>query len=151
MSRPLGLALVLALLCAACGDDGPTSSAADAMRAAGTYDVTIEAGGKTDPDVMYVSVGTNGTVLLNFLHSFSQLRGIIAMGGAVTLLSQAVQVEHATGKLDGAGGGTGTFSADGMVSLKVDVSSSGTSDAGVVAGDGGPLRVTYTITGTKRP
>jgi hypothetical protein len=143
----LGLALLVATA-AACGDDSTTGG--DIAKVIGAYSVMIEANGKTDPDTLNITAGSHGSILLNYVHSFSQMRSTYGLAGNVTVLSQPMQVQHATGTLSGTGGGKGTITADGMIDLTVDLAASGASaDAGTTV-DGGAVRVSYHITGMKQ-
>lgn len=133
----------------ACGGEELTGG--DAKKVSGSYEVTIEAGGESDNDLMTISPGSNGTVILSFVYGFSQLRSLLSPTNKLSVVQQAVRVQHATGIVDGTGGGTGQVNPDGTVTLKLDVTTAGPSkvDGGVDV-DGGASRVTYNVSGTKQ-
>ena len=74
---------------------------------------------RTDSDVMTVSAGSDGDILLTFVAGITTdisgpnpdgLRGLLKATD-VTLAAQPAHVDHSTGSLDGSISGTGTFTS----------------------------------------
>lgn len=144
----LGLSLV-ASTWSACG--GEELSGGDPKKVQGTYAVSIELGGKTDNDTLTISPGSGGTVILSFVFGFSQLRSLLSPTNKLSIVQQAVRVQHATGIVDGSGSGTGQIAPDGTITLKLDVTTAGPSPVdGGVAVDGGATRVSYNVSGMRQ-
>ena len=108
-----------------CGGSSATSSTKDVI---GSYMVMITNTdvNRTDSDVMTVSAGSGGDILLTFVAGITTdisgpnpdgLRGTIK-ATEVTVASQPAHVDHSTGNLDGTISGTGTFKTD-SVDLKM--------------------------------
>jgi hypothetical protein len=77
---------------------------------------------RTDSDVMTVSAGSDGDILLTFVAGITTdisgpnpdgLRGLLKATD-VTVAAQPAHVDHSTGNLDGSISGTGTFTSGTM-------------------------------------
>jgi hypothetical protein len=138
---PSALVLAAALV-AGCGSNTPTGMP---MAVLGTYDVQVEANGKTDAGiVMTALIGSNNTVVLEFTAGISSIRCSIAGSTMLTLPRQTIDVDHASGPASGTATGGGTISADGTVDIGIDLVTAG---YGTDAGSGAPVH--YHITGKK--
>jgi hypothetical protein len=141
------------LLCAciisycAVASSGCDSSAAG-KAVIGSYSVMISSMGKSDPDVMTVSPGTDGKLLLTFVAGVTTdvgavnangLRADFADSSKVSLASQPVHIDHSTGSVSGLVTGDGVLNGDGSC----DVTLHFANDSGV----GGTQD--YEISGTK--
>ncbi len=105
----------------AIASSGCNSSAAG-KELLGTYGVMISSMGKSDPDVMTVSPGTNDKLLLTFVAGVTTdvgavdangLRADLKSSSTVSLVSQPVHIDHSTGSVSGTVTGEGTLSGDG--------------------------------------
>jgi hypothetical protein len=96
----------------------------------GSYSVTVamvSPAGPTDPDVMTVTQGRNGTLLLTFEAGIStdpsdtNYNGLVASGdpGSLNLASQPVHIDHPSGRLDGTLTGSGKINSDGSCDVKL--------------------------------
>ena len=113
----------------------------------GTYEVQIEAFGKTDPDLMSVSAGSADTVLLTFVSSFGKVRSSVIGSTGLSLPRQKVKVPFPTGAADAQVTGGGSISAAGEVDVTLVVRVSGfTAPDGGAGMDSEP----YYITGTRQ-
>jgi hypothetical protein len=110
-------AVLLGLLFTACGGD----SSGEAKMLVGSYTVMISSDGKSDPDVMTISQGTHGDILLTFLAGITTdamgpnpngLRAGLS-GPNVKIDPQPCHIDHSTGNLDGTVSGMGTIMTDG--------------------------------------
>jgi len=114
----------------------------------GTYSVMISANGKSDPDVMTVSPGTDDKLLLTFVAGITTDVGAVNANGLradlmdsskVTLAAQPVHIDHSTGFVSGTVTGEGTLNGDGSADLTLHFT--------VESGVGGAQD--YTIAGSK--
>jgi hypothetical protein len=131
--------------CAIASSGCGSSSAGKAIE--GTYTVMIASMGKSDPDVMSVTPGTNDQLLLTFVAGVTTDVGAINANGLradlkgsskVSLAAQPVHIDHSTGSVTGTVTGDGTLNGDGTC----DVTLHFTPDSGVGEQD-------YEITGSK--
>ena len=92
----------------------------------GSYSVMISSMGKSDPDVMTVSPGTEEKLLLTFAAGITTdvgavnadgLRAGLADSSKVTLDAQPAHIDHSTGSLSGTVTGTGTLGGDGSCDI----------------------------------
>jgi hypothetical protein len=139
-----GLLVVLGLGLGGCGRDESKVSPEDFD---GTYEVMIEANGRSDRTRMFALPGSDGALLLNFTFGISELRCQLAEQGRLTLATQPVRVQHSTGTMDGVASGEGTISAEGAVDLTLQVEVAGT-DGGMPT-DGGSGGLSLRITGNR--
>jgi hypothetical protein len=88
----------------------------------GTYSVMISSMGKSDPDVMTVSPGTDDKLLLTFVAGVTTdvgaidangLRADLKSSSQVSLGSQPVHIDHSTGSVSGTVTGEGMINGDG--------------------------------------
>ena len=95
----------------------------------------ISSMGKSDPDVMTVSPGTGGTLLLTFAAGVTTdvgavdadgLRAQLKDSSKVSLAAQPVHIDHSTGSVSGTTTGDGVLNGDGSC----DVTLHFTSDSG---------------------
>jgi hypothetical protein len=114
----------------------------------GTYEVMIEANGRSDRTRMFASPGSSGAVLLDFTFGISQLRCRIAPPEGLAIDTQPVRVQHSTGTMDGVASGEGTISAEGAVDLTLQVETAG-ADGGTPADGGGSASLNLRITGSR--
>jgi hypothetical protein len=105
----LGLACALAL--AACDESVSTKGVL------GSYDVMISSMGKSDPDIMSISVGSNSALLITFIAGITTdptgpnadgLRASFGDGNTLHLDKQPAHIDHSTGVLNGTIYGDGT-------------------------------------------
>ena len=101
-------------------------SSASGKTLVGSYNVMIAANGKSDPDVMTVTLGSNGNVLLTFEAGITTdpgtangdgLRAMLKSSTMLTLDSQPAHIDHSTGELDGQISGSGTMGGDGSCDI----------------------------------
>ncbi|MGZ3427341.1 MAG: hypothetical protein ACXVCV_11865 [Polyangia bacterium] len=101
----------------------------------GTYSVMISSMGKSDPDVMTVSPGTDDKLLFTFVAGVTTdvgavdangLRADLKNSSQISLDAQPVHIDHSTGSVSGNVTGEGTLSGDGTC----DVTLHFTTDAG---------------------
>jgi hypothetical protein len=103
---------------------GCSSATTSAKGVVGSYMVMITNTdvNRTDSDVMTVSAGSGGDLLLTFVAGITTdiggpntdgLRADLKSSTEVSLASQPAHVDHSTGNLDGSISGTGTFKPDG--------------------------------------
>lgn len=101
-------------------------SSAGAKSVIGSYDVMISSLGKSDPDVMTVSEGVGGKLLLTFVAGVTTdpggpnpngLKADLHGGSMVSLDLQPVHIDHSTGLVDGNVTGMGTLMGDGSCDL----------------------------------
>jgi hypothetical protein len=112
----------------------------------GTYSVMISAMGKSDPDIMTVSPGTDQKLLFTFVAGITTDVGAVnanglradLSGSKVSMVSQPVHIDHSTGSVTGTVTGEGTLNGDGTA----DVTLHFTPEGGTVVQD-------YTISGMK--
>jgi hypothetical protein len=106
--------------CAIASSGCDSSSAGKALL--GTYGVMISSMGKSDPDLMTVSPGTNDKLLLTFVAGVTTdvgavdangLRADLTDSSKVSLASQPVHIDHSTGSVSGNATGEGTINSDG--------------------------------------
>ncbi len=129
--------------CAIASSGCGSSDAAKAVE--GSYTVMIASMGKSDPDVMTVSPGTDNKVLLTFAAGITTDVGAVNANGLrsdfslpkVTLSAQPAHIDHSTGSLSGMVTGQGVLNADGICDITLHFAS------------GGGLLQDYEITGTK--
>jgi hypothetical protein len=131
----------------------------------GVYDVMITQAGKSDSDVMTVSNGSNGFLLLTFIAGITTdpnganangLRASLGEGGTLHLNMQPAHIDHSTGNLDGEIFGDGKIEKA-MVNLTLHYLPTnfaiGTmTDGGIVlTRDAGTTKPTldYVVTGTR--
>jgi len=146
-----------AVVGAGCG--GSTSASAGIL---GSYTVGISKDGLTDPDVMSIDTGSNGTILLMFATGIKSAAdgpsplGLRAKlnGTQLTVEDQPAEINHATGVATGRLRATGTLAPDGS-DVKLTISFAPTSftghvDLGSAVGDGGFPTLTYELTGSKQ-
>jgi hypothetical protein len=97
-------------------------SGAGAKALVGSYGVMISSMGKSDPDIMTVSPGADGKLLLTFAAGIvtdvsgpnpDGLRVDLHDSSNVTLAAQPAHVDHSTGSLTGTVTGMGTIKPDG--------------------------------------
>jgi hypothetical protein len=88
----------------------------------GSYSVMISSMGKSDPDVMTVSPGTEDKLLLTFAAGITTdvgavnangLRADLKSSSMVSLDPQPAHIDHSTGSISGMVTGMGSLSADG--------------------------------------
>jgi hypothetical protein len=101
----------------------------------GSYSVMISSMGKSDPDLMTVSPGMGGTLLLTFAAGVTTdvgavdadgLRADLSDSSKVSLSSQPVHIDHSTGSVSGLVTGDGVIKGDGSCDIMLHF----TSDAG---------------------
>jgi hypothetical protein len=106
--------------CAIASSGCDSSAAGKALL--GTYSVMISSMGKSDPDVMSVSPGTDDKLLLTFVAGVTTdvgavdangLRAALSGSSKVSLASQPVHIDHSTGSVSGLVTGDGTINGDG--------------------------------------
>ena len=116
------------------------------MELLGSYSVMISSMGKSDPDVMTVSPGTDGKLLLTFAAGVTTdigaanangLRADFNDSSKVSLASQPVHIDHSTGSLSGMVTGDGSLNGDGTCDVMLHF-----------VGDGSTQQ-DYEISGTK--
>jgi hypothetical protein len=92
----------------------------------GSYSVMISSMGKSDPDVMTVSPGTDEKLLFTFAAGITTdvgavnangLRGDLKSSSMITLDAQPAHIDHSTGSLSGMVTGTGTLGGDGTCDI----------------------------------
>jgi hypothetical protein len=140
------------LLCAcaivycAIASSGCGSSAAG-TELLGSYSVMISSMGKSDPDVMTVSPGTDDKLLLSFVAGVTTDVGAVNANGLradfkdsskLSLAMQPVQIDHSTGSQAGTVTGEGVLMGDGTATLTLHF----TSMSGVMQD--------YDVSGTKQ-
>lgn len=105
----------------AIASSGCNSSAAG-QAVLGSYSVMISSMGKSDPDVMTVSPGTDGKLLFTFAAGVTTDVGAVNANGLradfddsskVSLVSQPVHIDHSTGSVSGNVTGEGVLNGDG--------------------------------------
>lgn len=115
-----GIIINCALASFGCGS-GPGAKAL-----IGSYSVMISSMGKSDPDLMTVSPGAGGKLLLTFAAGIvtdatgpnpDGLRADLHDSSKVTLDAQPAHVDHSTGALTGTVTGSGTVKPDGTCDL----------------------------------
>src|SRR4051812_35003940 len=99
------MAVALGLVVSGCGEDVAPPMPAAVL---GTYDVDVEAMGKTDHTIMTISQGSNQNVLLNFTMGISTVRCQMIGATMLVLPRQTLHVAHASGVADGQATGGGT-------------------------------------------
>ncbi|HEY2745382.1 MAG TPA: hypothetical protein VGL86_12185 [Polyangia bacterium] len=119
------------LLCActiiycAIASSGCGSSAAG-KELLGSYSVMISSMGKSDPDVMTVSPGTDEKLLFTFAAGITTdvgavdangLRADLKSSSIITLDAQPAHIDHSTGSLSGTVTGSGTLGGDGSCDI----------------------------------
>jgi hypothetical protein len=118
--------LALLFYCAIASSGCSASTAGKAL--VGSYNVMIASGGKSDPDVMTVTLGSGGAMLLTFEAGITTdqagpnpdgLRATLMNSTMLTLEAQPVHIDHSTGELDGNVSGSGSIGADGTCNLKL--------------------------------
>lgn len=118
MGRHFGLPSLGLLLLTAVGCNDPNAINEHEL---GSYAVTVTTSGKSDDDLLTVSKGTQGTLLLSFAYGITTdadgpnplgLRASIK-DQALTLESQPVNIDYSTGPADGLLDGEGTLAPDG--------------------------------------
>ncbi|MCU1283563.1 MAG: hypothetical protein JWM53_7109 [bacterium] len=139
--RPAYAGAMKSLLCGciisycAIASSGCGSSAAG-KALLGTYSVMISSMGKSDPDVMTVSPGTDDKLLLTFVAGVTTDVGAVNANGLradlndsskVSLSAQPVHIDHSTGSVSGKVTGDGALNGDGTC----DVTLHFVTDAGV--------------------
>lgn len=144
---PAFLAFVTVFAGLAVAGCGGGQAAPMPMAALGTYQVTIDANGKTDMDEMFVSLGSNQNVLLTFVYGISEVRGTLAGTQKLSIPRQTVTLDHAIGPGPGIATGEGTVGTSVDITLHVNTTNFGPADGG--SGLGGAGVVDYHITGTK--
>jgi len=115
--RSMKYAVLLGLVAAGCGND----SSGEAKMLVGSYNVMIASNGKSDPDVMTISQGTGGDILLTFVAGITTDAMGPNPGGLrcgldgqnVDIKAQPCHIDHSTGNLDGTVSGMGTIMTDG--------------------------------------
>jgi hypothetical protein len=116
----LGLAFYCAVASLGCG----SSPAGKAL--VGSYNVMIAANGKSDPDIMTVSLGSGGSMLLTFAAGITTdtgsvnpdgLRATLKSSSMLIIDPQPAHIDHSTGQLDGRLNGSGTINGDGSCDL----------------------------------
>lgn len=109
-------------------------SSAGSQSLLGSYGVMISSMGKSDPDVMTVSEGTGGKLLLTFSAGIltdttgPNPDGLISSlhdSSMLTLDMQPVHIDHSTGYQDGMVTGTGVLMPDGSCDVTLHFSGSG--------------------------
>jgi hypothetical protein len=162
----VGLVAFVSLGCLAVAVGGVVGAGCGASASAsegilGSYSVGISKDGLTDPDVMTIDTGANGTLLLMFATGIRSAAdgpsplGIRAKldGTKLTAEDQPAEITHATGVATGRLRATGTLAPDGSsVQLTISfapTSFSGRVDLGTTATDGGFPTLTYELTGSK--
>lgn len=118
----------VALAWLAFGVFGCSSADTSAKGFLGNYMVSITRDNKTDPDVMSVVQGSNGSLLLTFTAGITTdpmsanaggLRGFL-QGTTLKVSAQPAHIEHSTGQLDGMLSAEGQLMPDGSsVSLTI--------------------------------
>jgi hypothetical protein len=92
----------------------------------GSYSVMISSMGKSDPDVMTVSPGTEDALLFTFVAGITTDVGAVNANGLradlkgssmVTLDAQPAHIDHSTGSLSGTVTGSGTLNGDGSCDI----------------------------------
>ena len=91
----------------------------------GSYSVMISSMGKTDPDLMTVSPGTDNKLLFTFAAGVTTDVGAVDANGLradfssskVSLSSQPAHIDHSTGSLSGNVTGQGVLNADGSCDI----------------------------------
>jgi hypothetical protein len=139
-------------------------SSASGKALLGSYSVMVASMGRTDPDVLTVSPGSNGTLLLTFTQGITTdavgqdpngLRATISGSTMLMIATQPVHVDHPLGPLDGNMDGMGTIATDGTVNLTFHFAPTNftvrDADGGVVpVADGGMgPQIEYDITGSR--
>ncbi|HWE29410.1 MAG TPA: hypothetical protein VHB97_15480 [Polyangia bacterium] len=118
------------------------------MAVIGSYSVMISSMGKSDPDVMTVSPGTDGKLLLTFAAGVTTdvgapnangLRADFNDSSKVSLASQPVHIDHSTGSVSGNVTGDGVLNGDGSCDVTLHFA----------GGSSGPATQDYEITGNK--
>ena len=109
-----------AIASSGCGSD----AAGKALE--GTYSVMISKDGKSDPDLMTVSPGTDGKLLFTFVAGITTdvgavnangLRADLTDSSKVTMTMQPVHIDHSTGSVTGSVTGEGTLNGDGTADV----------------------------------
>jgi hypothetical protein len=102
------------------------SSPPSSKQAVGAYTVMITLNGVSDPDIMVISPGDDGTILITFTAGITTdagapnangLRADLKSETQFTLKPQPAHIDHSTGNLSGSVSGTGSVTADGSVML----------------------------------
>jgi hypothetical protein len=110
----------------AIASSGCGSSASSGTELLGSYTIMIASMGKTDPDVMTVSPGSEGKLLLTFAAGITTdaaavnangLRADLTNSSQVTLAAQPAHIDHSTGPLDGMVTGEGVLMGDGTCDI----------------------------------
>jgi hypothetical protein len=116
--------LALAFYCAVASLGCGSSPSGKAL--VGSYNVMIAANGKSDPDIMTVSLGSAGTMLLTFAAGITTdvggvnpdgLRATLKSSSMLTIDPQPAHIDHSTGQLDGRLSGSGAISGDGSCDI----------------------------------
>jgi hypothetical protein len=145
----LALGFAFALAAAGCSSPPPPPNP---MPVLGNYNVTIDANGKEDADEMVVFIGSMQNILMRFTFGvLPDIRGTLVGSTDLTIPSQTINVEHATGFAEGVAVGSGTFTSDATMvdyTFKLTTPGYGPSDGG--SGLGGSGAVTYHVTGMKQ-
>jgi len=98
------------LLGLACLLFGCSSASVSTKPILGNYNVMVSMDGKSDPDVMSLLNGSDGSVLITFIAGITtdadgpnatRLRASVGEGYSVTLAKQPAHIEHSTGLLNG--------------------------------------------------
>ena len=106
--------------CAIASSGCGSSSAGSAV--IGSYSVMISSMGKSDPDVMTVSPGTDDKLLLTFAAGVTTDVGAVNANGLradfkgsskVSLAAQPAHIDHSTGSISGMVTGDGVLNGDG--------------------------------------
>jgi hypothetical protein len=162
MRTTTSLRLALAVACLGCF--GGCSSSASSKTLAGTYQIMITYLGVSDPDIMSITPGVQGSVLLTFVAGITTdamgpnpdgLRATLDSDTHFKLAPQPAHIDHSTGNLTGSITGEGTAAADGTIMSTLDFTpTSGEvkdADGGLVPfPDGGTGQVLeYQITGSR--
>ena len=88
----------------------------------GSYSVMISSMGKSDPDVMTVSPGTDEKLLFTFAAGITTdvgainangLRADLKSSSMITIAAQPAHIDHSTGSLSGMVTGDGSLNGDG--------------------------------------
>jgi hypothetical protein len=116
--------LGVALYCAVASSGCSSSTAGKAL--VGSYNVMIAAGGKSDPDIMTVSLGSNSSLLLTFAAGITTdvggvnpdgVRATVKSATMINIDAQPAHIDHSTGQLDGSLSGAGIINSDGSCDM----------------------------------
>lgn len=137
------LALLTLALCAGISCDADEGSNPDVTQLLGSYDVNVSSGsGPSEVNVLTVTTGAAGSVLLSFVYGFSTIRAVVTSRSTVEWSNQTILVERPSGKVGALASGRGTFRADGTVELTLSLEPGGPDAGGVEP-------ITYAITGRR--